>query len=64
MFRNLNTRLLSSYAAVILVCLALVGFGLLLFVPPAWTRTVHQDLQRALQATLPSLRRATQPGEI
>ncbi|TET54974.1 MAG: HAMP domain-containing sensor histidine kinase [Anaerolineales bacterium] len=64
MFRSLNTRLLLSYIAVILVCLVLVGLGLLLFARPAWTRSVQQDLQRALQATMPALRRASQSGEI
>ncbi len=64
MFRSLNTRLLLSYVALIIVCLVLVGLGLLLFVRPAWTHAVHQDLQRSLQATLPALRRATETGEI
>jgi hypothetical protein len=32
MFRSLSSRLLLSYITVILVCLALVGLGLLLFV--------------------------------
>ncbi len=57
MFRSLNFRLLLSYVAIILVCLALVGLGLLLFVrtSPLWTRAATQRLEDAERATMQSL---------
>jgi signal transduction histidine kinase len=60
MFRSLNFRLLLSYLAVILVCLILVGLGLLLFVraSPLWTRASFLQLEAAARATMPRLRRA------
>jgi two-component system OmpR family sensor kinase len=60
MLRSLNSRLLISYVAVILVCLALVGLGLLLFVraSPLWTGAAFLRLDAAAQATLPALQRA------
>ncbi len=63
MFRSLNSRLLLSYVVVILVCLALVGLGLLLFVraSPLWTSAAFLRLEAAAQATLPTLLRAGPP---
>jgi len=61
MFRSLNSRLLFSYIVVILVCLALVGLGLLLFVrtsSPLWAREAFWRLEAAARATLPILRQA------
>ncbi|RLC84803.1 MAG: hypothetical protein DRJ03_13270 [Chloroflexi bacterium] len=57
MFRSLNSRLLFSYVVIILVCLALVGLGLLLFVrsSPLWTRAASQRLEDAERATMQSL---------
>ena len=57
MFRSLNFRLLLSYVAIILVCMALVGLGLLLFVrsSPLWTRAASQRLEEAERATMQSL---------
>jgi two-component system OmpR family sensor kinase len=69
MLRSLNFRLLLSYIFVILVCLALVGLGLLLFVraSPLWTRAAALRLEAVAQATIPALRRvgplATLPPE-
>ena len=62
MFHSLNSRLLLSYVVVILVCLALVGLGLLLFVraSPLWTSAAFLRLEAAAQATLPILQRADQ----
>ncbi len=52
MFRSLNGRLLLSYFSIILVCLVLVGLGLLLFVwsSPLWTGTVYLRLEVAARA--------------
>ncbi|MBU0702937.1 MAG: HAMP domain-containing protein [Chloroflexi bacterium] len=63
MFRSLNFRLLLSYVVVILVCLALVGLGLLLFVQtsPLWTSAAFLRLEAAAQATMPALLRAGSP---
>jgi len=60
MFRSLNSRLLLSYVAVTLVCLALVGLGLLLFVwtSPLWTRTAFLRLEATVRVTMPVLRQA------
>jgi len=54
MFRSLNSRLLLSYIIVILVCLALAGLGLLLFLrtSPLWTRAGTQRLEEAERATM------------
>ena len=56
MFRSLNSRLLLSYVAVIVVCLVLVGLGLLLFAGSLWTRETFWRLEAAAQATLLALR--------
>jgi len=55
MFRTLNSRLLLSYVAIIVVCLTLVGLGLLLFVrtSPLWTGAAYLRLEAAARATLP-----------
>ena len=60
MLRTLNSRLLASYIVVIVVCLALVGLGLLVFVrtSPLWTYTLAQQLDAVARATLPVLTRA------
>jgi two-component system OmpR family sensor kinase len=60
MFRSLNTRLLISYVSVILVCLVLVGIGLLLFVraSPLWNDASFRQLEAALRDSLPTLREA------
>ena len=52
MFRSINARPLFSYIVVILVCLALVGLGLLLFVrnSPLWTSTSFLRLEAAARA--------------
>ena len=57
MFRSLNSRLLLSYTVVILVCLALVGLGLLVFVrsSPLWTQAAMIRLDVVARATLPAL---------
>ena len=57
---SLNFRLLLSYVVVILVCLALVGLGLFLFVrtSPLWTNAVFLRLEVAARATIPTLLRA------
>ncbi|MEA3340916.1 MAG: ATP-binding protein [Chloroflexota bacterium] len=62
MFRSLNFRLLLSYVAIVLVCLALVGLGLLLFVrsSPLWTRAATQRLEEAERATMHALLQAGQ----
>jgi len=61
MFRSLNSRLLLSYVLVILVCLAVVGLGLLVFVrtsSPLWTRETVVRLEAAARATTQVLRQA------
>jgi len=61
MFRSLNSRLLLSYVLVILVCLAVVGLGLLVFVrtsSPLWTREAVVRLEAAARATTQALRQA------
>ena len=60
MFRSLHARLLLSYIAVILVCLALVGLGLMLFVraSPLWTGAAILRLEAVARATMPAIRRA------
>ena len=57
MFHSLNSRLLFSYIIIILVCLVLVGLGLLLFVraSPLWSRASSQRLEQAEQSTLRTL---------
>ncbi len=62
MFRSLNSRLLLSYIVVILVCLALVGLGLLLFVraSPLWTGAAFLRLEAAARAALPALQQGAQ----
>ena len=59
MLRSLHARLLLSYVAVILVCLALVGLGLLLFVrtSPLWAGAAVLRLEAVARATLPAIRR-------
>jgi two-component system OmpR family sensor kinase len=66
MFRSLNSRLLLSYIAVVLVCLAVVGLGLFLFVQtsPLWTRVNSLTLEAAARATMPVIARAGRPDEI
>jgi two-component system OmpR family sensor kinase len=58
MFRNLNFRLLISYVFVILVCLALVGLGLLVFLrtSPLWIGLITLRLEATARATTPTLR--------
>ena len=60
MFRSLNSRLAISYAAVILVCLFLVGAGLLVFVRSSalWTTISFFPLEATARATMPLLIRA------
>jgi signal transduction histidine kinase len=66
MLRSLNTRLLLSYVAVILVCLTLVGLGLLLFVrtSPLWNRATALQLEAAARATMPLLPRPGSEGAL
>lgn len=66
MFDSLNSRLLASYIAIVLICLILVGLGLLLFVrtSPLWTGRAFLRLEAAAQATIPALQRAGQPGAL
>ncbi len=68
MFRSLNSRLLLSYVTIILVCLALVGLGLFLFVrtSPLWTRMGMGILQleATARATMPLIMREGQPEGI
>jgi two-component system OmpR family sensor kinase len=64
MLRHLNFRLLISYVFVILVCLMLVGLGLLIFLrtSPLWTNLITLRLEAAARATTPVLRtRAAAP---
>jgi signal transduction histidine kinase len=58
MFRSLNFRLLISYIFVILVCLTLVGLGLLVFLrtSPLWTNLITLRLEATARATMPTLR--------
>ena len=58
MFRSLNSRILLSYIVVILICLLIVGLGLLVFVrtSPLWTRGTFLRLDAAVQTTTPLLR--------
>jgi signal transduction histidine kinase len=58
MLRSLNFRLLISYVLVILVCLTLVGLGLLVFLrtSPLWTNLITLRLEAAARATMPTLR--------
>jgi signal transduction histidine kinase len=65
MFRNLNLRLLVSYIFIILVCLTLVGLGLIVFLrtSPLWTNLVALRLDAAARATLPDLRPAANRPE-
>jgi two-component system OmpR family sensor kinase len=60
MFRSLNARLLLSHVFVILVCLVLVGIGLLLFMraSPLWNDASFRQLEAALRDSLPALREA------
>ena len=61
MFRSLNSRLLLSYATVILVCLAVVGLGLLVFVrasSPLWTREAYTQLETAAREMVQAIRQA------
>jgi two-component system OmpR family sensor kinase len=58
MFRSLNFRLLISYVFIILVCLTLVGLGLLVFLrtSPLWTNLTTLRLEATARATMPTLR--------
>ena len=61
MFRSLNSRLLLSYVAIILVCLVVVGLGLLVFVrasSPVWTRDAYTELETAARVTVQAFRQA------
>ncbi len=60
MFRNLNSRLLLSYVVIVLVCLAVVGLGLLVFVrtSPLWTNAVFVRLEAAARQAMVSLQEA------
>ena len=66
MFRSLNSRLLLSYVAVIVVCLILVGLGLLLFVrsSPLWRGLALVRLEAAARATMPSLLEESRSGAV
>ena len=66
MFRSLRSRLMLSYVAVILVCLTLVGLGLLLFVraSPLWTGAAVLRLEAVARATMPAIRRAASLGSL
>jgi len=57
MFRSLHSRLLLSYLVIILVCLTLVGMGLLLFVwaSPVGVGTSLLRLEAAVRAALPQV---------
>jgi signal transduction histidine kinase len=61
MFKSLNSRLLLSYVLIILVCLVLVGMGLLLFLraSPIWASAAALRLEAAMRAVAPALQRAT-----
>ena len=58
MLRSLNFRLLVSYILIILVCLTLVGLGLLVFLrtSPLWTNLITLRLEATARATIPTLR--------
>jgi signal transduction histidine kinase len=58
--RSINFRLLLSYIVIILVCLVLVGLGLLLFVrsSPLWTSVATLRLEAAARAAAPALKQA------
>jgi two-component system OmpR family sensor kinase len=58
MLRSLNSRLLLSYAGVILICLVLVLLGLFVFTltSPLWVRSATLDLEVHAQTALQSLR--------
>jgi two-component system OmpR family sensor kinase len=60
MLRSLNFRLLISYVLVILVCLILVGVGLLVFLrtSPLWINLIALRLEATARATIPVLRPA------
>jgi len=61
MFRSLNSRLLVSYVVVIMVCLVVVGLGLLVFVrasSPLWTREAYAQLEAAARETVQAVRQA------
>jgi len=60
MLRSLNSRLLISYVAVILICLLTVGLGLLVFVrtSPLWSRGTFLRLEATARATNAVLHRA------
>lgn len=66
MFRSLNSRLLLSYGAVIVVCLILVGLGMLLFVrsSPLWRGLALVRLEAAARATMPSLLQESRSGTV
>jgi len=63
MLRSLNSRLLLSYIVITLVCLLLVGLGLLLFMRPLWSGATYLRLEAAARATVPLLMRADAPGQ-
>jgi two-component system OmpR family sensor kinase len=65
-FRSLNSRLLLSYGAVIVVCLILVGLGMLLFVrsSPLWRGLALVRLEAAARATMPSLLQESRSGTV
>ncbi|HHH40540.1 MAG TPA: HAMP domain-containing histidine kinase, partial [Chloroflexi bacterium] len=64
MVRSLNGRLLLSYIAVVLVCLTLVGLGLLLVVwsSPLWTGAAYLRLEVVARATLARVRAQPPPS--
>ena len=66
MFSSLRLRLLLSYVVVILVCLALVGLGLVLFVrtSPLWTGAAILRLEAVERVTLATIRRVGPPGRL
>jgi signal transduction histidine kinase len=64
MFHSLNSRLLLSYVAIILTCLALVGLGLLVFARPLWASATILRLEAAMRATLPLVLQAGSPQQV
>jgi signal transduction histidine kinase len=66
MLRSLNSRLLVSHVAVVLVCLALVGLGLLVFVrtSPLWTLGMVLRLDAVARATMPVIQRGGPAGSL
>ncbi|NLF01790.1 MAG: sensor histidine kinase [Anaerolineales bacterium] len=66
MLRSLSSRLLLSYLLIILVCLVVVGLGLLLFVrmSPLWNRGTTLQVETASRTTMPLLRHESLAGDL